>query len=355
MVDHGNNLGVIHTGGADDTDGTDDPSAALYRFQNQRGVIHNLHQIFVADVDLHLALVLALLQSLRFPGDQLNEIVLLLDHGQNLFQPAYVVILGIGQQAVDTLHLQFAAVKGRQRFVHAFGNRIDQVGVHAHLSFHLHQQRQRNVLRAHVDHRLVQDGCQPLRRVGGDRRFRQDVLALDHAAGHHHNQNQLPIRHADHLKLIDRIPRTAGAECQRGVIRHRRSQAHSLLQDIIQFRLAGTECGFQLRHLAGGHIIILNKGIHVEAVARLRRNTAGGSMGLFQISHLLQLRHLIADRSRGVGDLLILHQIFASHRLAGFDVSLDNCLQYQFLSLAQFADHFRSSPSLQRNAVSLSF
>ena len=229
----------------------------------------------MADVDLHLALVLALLQGFCFPGDQLNQIVLLLDHGQHLLQTADVVILRIGQKAVHTLHLQLASVKGGKRFIHAFGNRIDQIGVHAHLSLHLHQQRQCDILRTHVDHGLIENGGQSLRRIGGDRRFRQDVFALDDAAGHNHYQNQFPIRHADHLKLGDRVPRTAGTKCQCRVIRHRRRQAHGLLQDVVEFRLTGTEGGFQFRHLTGGHIIIFNEGIHVEAVARLGGNTSG--------------------------------------------------------------------------------
>ena len=42
-----------------------------------------------------------------------------------------------------------------------------------------------------------------------------------------------------------------------------------------------------------GFVLLLHHGIHIEAVSLIRRDPSGGGMGLHQISHFFQVRHLI--------------------------------------------------------------
>ena len=306
------------------------------------------------DVDLNLAVVAALRQRGGLLGDKPQKIILLLDHRQHLLETFHVVILRIGKQTVDTLELQLTAAKGGERFVDSLGHRIHQIGVNAHAALHIHQQRQIDLIRRDGDKALVERPRQKRGGFLGDRRFAEDVLALDHAAGHDHHQHQLALLHADNLVAGHHISHIARAECQSGVVRHGRRQPHGFLQNGIQFRLTGAQRGFQLRNLVGGHIVFFNEGIHIEAVARLAGNAPCGGVGLFQIAHLLQLRHLVADRSRRKGDLLILHQILAAYRLAHLDMCLDNRFQDLFFPVAQFSRlHFFVRPPFRFDVLAL--
>ena len=53
-------------------------------------------------------------------------------------------------------------------------------------------------------------------------------------------------------------------------------------------------------------ILFLHQVIHIQPVSFIRRNPSCGSMGLNDITHLLQIRHLIADSSRGKLQIRIL-------------------------------------------------
>ena len=51
-----------------------------------------------------------------------------------------------------------------------------------------------------------------------------------------------------------------------------------------------------LLHLNGFPLFFLHHGIDIKAIALVGRNPARRSMGLKDITHLLQIRHLISDR-----------------------------------------------------------
>ena len=53
--------------------------------------------------------------------------------------------------------------------------------------------------------------------------------------------------------------------------------------------------------LIDGEAVVLHQLVDIEPVTSGRRNAPGGGMGLLQIAHGGQIRHLVADSRRGVG------------------------------------------------------
>ena len=112
---------------------------------------------------------------------------------------------------------------------------------------------------------------------------------------------------------------------------HRRRQAQPLSQlgvGLVKLVRDGTL-------LLGGQQRFLHQVLHVEAVAPLGWGTTGGGMQLMNVAHLLQRRHLVADRGRAHAQRIAAGDRLAGHRPCRGHVLLYNDLQDRTAALTQ--------------------
>ena len=121
------------------------------------------------------------------------------------------------------------------------------------------------------------------------RRSANDV-ALHHDDEKH--SSRIHDGRLDELDLI-RMDRRLGDHCSIvGIL-------CQVLHQLLQCRLQLIDLLEHLRlHVIDFMLMVLHQLIDVEAVALITRDTTGGGMRLHDIAHLLEVTHLITDRSR---------------------------------------------------------
>ena len=74
--------------------------------------------------------------------------------------------------------------------------------------------------------------------------------------------------------------------------------------------------------LLHGQLVLFHQLVHIEPVASRGGDASGGGVGLFQIPHLLQGRHLVSDGGRGTIQLGKVSDDLGTYRFGRFNVML---------------------------------
>lgn len=96
------------------------------------------------------------------------------------------------------------------------------------------------------------------------------------------------------------------------------------------------EHGFDAVPELSAHRLDLHQLIHKYPIAQMGRYPSGRGMGLFQQSQVKQGRHVISDRSGGVGTVQIQCNHLGTDRLTGLGVKIRNDRKHPAFSFVQF-------------------
>ncbi len=108
-----------------------------------------------------------------------------------------------------------------------------------------------------------------------------------------------------------------------------------MLQKRLNFVLALQQHLLHFPHLHNFPFLFLHHGIHIKAVAFVRRDPARGSVGLENIPHFLQISHLVPNGCRAQVQVGVLGNGSAANRFPGLQVIADDRLQDFSFSLIQ--------------------
>ena len=99
----------------------------------------------------------------------------------------------------------------------------------------------------------------------------------------------------DALKLRNRHRSEFGAHRKARVIGQRGGKVGCRRQNLIQLPHFDPQQVIDLRDLARRHGVMLQQGVDVEPISQFARDASSRGMGLFEVSHFLQFRHLVPD------------------------------------------------------------
>ena len=160
---------------------------------------------------------------------------------------------------------------------------------------------------------------------------------LDDAAFEHRDNQELSGLDPGKLHKLELCPVCLRTADHGGVIRAHREDFRHLAEHVFQpVHPVDDQCGGRSILFLQRFILFLYNLIHVKPVSLIRRNPARRCMRLYDIPHLLQVRHLIADGGGTELQIRIPRDGSGTYRFSGLEVGLDNCFQNLYLSLIQF-------------------
>ena len=171
----------------------------------------------------------------------------------------------------------------------------------------------------------------------GERRHLGEAHGLGANAacrGNQHQDEGLGI-HIHRVKSLDGCAGCAGLDGECRIVGQVGCNLGGRQKDVIQLGHLDLEKLVDLVDLPRRHSIMLDEGIYVKSVAALAGHAPCRGVRLLEVTHGLQLCHLVADGCGGAGDLPTFHEIFGANGLTVCDMRVDDRLQNLFFAITQ--------------------